>query len=52
MTACGVERANMSFLVKTLIRMGLLKDDLDYHLIRASMVLIFAFFGYQKWFGI
>jgi uncharacterized membrane protein YkgB len=41
---------NMSFLVKMLIRMGLLKDDLDYHLIRAAMVLIFAFFGYQKWF--
>jgi len=30
--------------------MGLLKDDLDYHLMRASMVLIFALFGYQKWF--
>src|ERR1700730_13386141 len=41
---------NMSFLVKMLIRMGLLKDDLDYHLMRASMVLIFALFGYQKWF--
>ncbi len=40
----------MSFLIKMLIRMGLLKDDLDYHLMRASMVLIFAFFGYQKWF--
>ena len=40
----------MSILIKTLLRMGLLKDDLDYHLIRASMVLIFLFFGYQKWF--
>jgi uncharacterized membrane protein YkgB len=40
----------MSFLIKMLLRMGLLKDDLDYHLMRASMVLIFAFFGYQKWF--
>jgi hypothetical protein len=29
--------------------MGLLKDDLDYHLIRASMVIIYFFFGYQKW---
>jgi uncharacterized membrane protein YkgB len=24
--------------------------DLDYHLIRASLVIIFLFFGYQKWF--
>ena len=23
---------------------------LDYHLIRASMVVMFLFFGYQKWF--
>lgn len=40
----------MTFLIKILIRMGLLKDDLDYHFLRASMVLIFALFGYQKWF--
>jgi uncharacterized membrane protein YkgB len=40
----------MSILIETLIRMGLLKDDLDYHLIRASMVIIYFFFGYQKWF--
>jgi uncharacterized membrane protein YkgB len=40
----------MSILIKTLIRMGLLKDDLDYRLIRASMVIIYFFFGYQKWF--
>jgi uncharacterized membrane protein YkgB len=40
----------VSFLIKTLTRMGLLKDDLDYHFIRASMVIIYFFFGYQKWF--
>jgi uncharacterized membrane protein YkgB len=40
----------MSLLIKTLTRMGLLKDDLDYHLVRASMVIIYFFFGYQKWF--
>ena len=40
----------MSFLVKTLTRIGLLNDDLDYHLIRTSMVIIYFFFGYQKWF--
>jgi uncharacterized membrane protein YkgB len=37
-------------LIKRLTKFGLLKDDLDYHLVRASMVLIFFFFGYQKWF--
>jgi uncharacterized membrane protein YkgB len=25
-------------------------SDLDYHRVRAAMVLIFAMFGYQKWF--
>ncbi len=39
----------MSFLIKTLTRAGVLRDDLDYHLVRASMVIIFLFFGYQKW---
>src|ERR1700752_5102214 len=34
------------FLSKTLIS----QRDLDYHLIRASMVIIYFFFGYQKWF--
>ena len=38
----------MSFLINALIRLGVLKDDLDYHLLRASMVIIFFFFGYQK----
>jgi uncharacterized membrane protein YkgB len=27
-----------------------LKRDLDYHLLRAAMVIIFAWFGYDKWF--
>jgi uncharacterized membrane protein YkgB len=40
----------MNFLINMLTKVGLLKDDLDYHLIRASMVIIFLFFGYQKWF--
>jgi uncharacterized membrane protein YkgB len=39
-----------NLLIKVLIRLGLLKKDLDYHLIRASMVIIYFFFGYQKWF--
>src|SRR5437016_2471349 len=40
----------MNWLINVLIKLGLLKDDLDYHLLRASMVIIFVFFGYQKWF--
>ena len=28
---------------------GLLAGDLDYHIVRASMVILFFFFGYQKW---
>ena len=40
----------MNRLTSLLSRIGVLKNDLDYHLIRSSMVIIFAFFGYQKWF--
>jgi uncharacterized membrane protein YkgB len=40
----------MNFIVNTLIKVGIAKRDLDYHFIRASMVVIFLFFGYQKWF--
>src|SRR5438132_7586538 len=40
----------MNSLVNVLTKFGLLKDDLDYHLVHASMVMIFLFFGYQKWF--
>jgi len=41
----------MNFVANSLIKLGILKRDWDYHLMRASMVLIFAFFGYQKWFN-
>ena len=40
----------MNSLISILTKLGLLKGDLDYHLVRASMVIIFLFFGYQKWF--
>ena len=40
----------MNILIKVLIKLGILKKDLDYHLVRASMVIIYLFFGYQKWF--
>jgi uncharacterized membrane protein YkgB len=40
----------MNSLMKFLGKLGVLTKDLDYHLLRASMVVIFLFFGYQKWF--
>jgi uncharacterized membrane protein YkgB len=36
---------------RTLVKLGILRDDIDYHFVRASVVIIFAFFGYQKWFN-
>jgi uncharacterized membrane protein YkgB len=44
-------RSLMDRLAGVLIRLGILTEDLDYHLIRASMVIIFFFFGYQKWWA-
>ena len=41
----------MNTFIRILTKSGLLKDDLDYHLVRASMVLVFVLFGYQKWFA-
>ena len=38
-------------LAYVLAKLGLLKQDADYHLLRASMVIIFLFFGYQKFFA-
>jgi uncharacterized membrane protein YkgB len=44
----------MNWLISILTRIGIrfdaLTEDLDYHLLRAAMVIIFLFFGYQKWF--
>ena len=40
----------MHFLIKILAKLGLLRKDLDYHVVRAAMVIIYFFFGYQKWF--
>ena len=37
-------------LLKILSKFGVLRKDLDYHVVRASMVIIYFFFGYQKWF--
>jgi uncharacterized membrane protein YkgB len=41
----------MNLITNTLIKLGILKSGLDYHLIRASTVVILMFFGHQKWFN-
>src|SRR5580693_2141499 len=46
----GPKDCTMNLITGILIRLGILKEDLDYHFARASMVIIFLFFGYQKWF--
>jgi uncharacterized membrane protein YkgB len=40
----------MNAFARALAKLGLMREDLDYQLIRASMVIMFFFFGYQKWF--
>src|ERR1700739_998964 len=40
----------MNSLVNRLLKIGLFQRDLDLHLVRASMVILYFFFGYQKWF--
>lgn len=41
----------MNVIRERLAGSSLLRSDLDYHLVRAAMVIIFLFFGYQKWFA-
>ncbi len=41
----------MNTLIRLISKTGLLKGNLDNHLIRAAMVIIYFFFGYQKWFN-
>src|SRR5580700_1347411 len=40
----------MNFAVDRLANSWLTRKDLDYHMLRTSMVVVFLFFGYQKWF--
>ena len=42
---------SIDLLANVLTRLGLLREDAEYHLLRASIVIIFFFFGYQKWFA-
>ena len=40
----------INHLLQVLANSRLLKGNLDHHLIRTSMVIVFLLFGYQKWF--
>ena len=40
----------MDRLINALAKLNIFKSDFGYHLIRASIVFISFFFGYQKWF--
>jgi uncharacterized membrane protein YkgB len=44
------KESKMNLIINTLIKLGIRKHDLDYHLLRTLMVIICVFFGYQKWF--
>jgi uncharacterized membrane protein YkgB len=50
-TQLPATRSLVDSLARILIRLGILRGDLDYYLIRAAMVIIFLFFGYQKWWA-
>ena len=39
----GADRDLMNFLERALIKLGILNEDFGYHLLRASMVIIFFF---------
>ena len=43
--------AILALIVGVLRRLGLLAEDRDYQIVRASMVIMFFFFGYQKWWA-
>lgn len=40
----------MDQLIAKLSKLEIVRGDLDYHLIRATMVILFFIFGCQKWF--
>jgi len=40
----------MRKLIRSLASTRPFESDLDHHLVRASMVILYFFFGYQKWF--
>jgi uncharacterized membrane protein YkgB len=42
----------MNYIASLIGRTGIMKRDFDYKLIRAAMVIIFLWFGYDKWFNV
>ena len=43
-------KTSQNSIAQALQRSGWLESDIDYHVVRAAMVIMFFFFGYQKWF--
>jgi uncharacterized membrane protein YkgB len=50
-SACFGEEWNNESATKTLGRFVFAIEDLDYHLLRGSMIIVFLFFGYAKGFA-
>src|SRR5260370_4408640 len=48
-TMTTLSNTSQNPLVRARQRSGLLAEDLDHHVVRAAMVIMFLFFGYQKW---
>ena len=44
-------RSLIALLANVLSKLGLMRTDAEYHVLRAAMVIIFFFFGYQKWWA-
>ena len=40
----------MDWLINRLVKIRIFEGNLDNHLVRGSLVIIYFFFGYQKWF--
>ena len=45
----GTTNYLIKYLARTMDALGLLTEDLEYHVLRFAMVITFAFFGYTKW---
>ena len=45
----GTTNYLIKYLARAMDALGLLAEDLEYHVLRFAMVIIFAFFGYTKW---
>ena len=50
MTQPRLQSSRSRALLAEIAESQLFRSDLDYHLLRAALVIVFAFFGYQKWF--